>query len=80
MSPLNADPGLFLQPDLRRKRISVSLSQASDQHFQIIVEELQYSVDANAAAQTIDLPAFKTWAPETPVLYTVLRELLAGAR
>ncbi|HRI87983.1 MAG TPA: glycoside hydrolase family 2 TIM barrel-domain containing protein [Candidatus Hydrogenedentes bacterium] len=73
MSPLNADPGLFLQPDLRRKRISVSLSQASDQHFQIIVEELQYSVDANAAAQTIDLPAFKTWAPETPVLYTVLR-------
>ncbi|NUM56748.1 MAG: hypothetical protein HUU46_24230 [Candidatus Hydrogenedentes bacterium] len=62
---------LFLQPDLRRKRVQASLLERPPGPVRVTVEGTPYSSEGELATLIIDLPEFQPWSPDNPALIAV---------
>ncbi len=67
---------VFIEPDIRRKRVGVTVETTQSGTVRASIEETPYEATGNPGKLTIDFPTFNLWSPETPVLYTVRCELI----
>ncbi|MBI2432595.1 MAG: hypothetical protein HYV26_06980, partial [Candidatus Hydrogenedentes bacterium] len=70
---------VFIQPDLRRKRLNVEVLAPSEAAIHVQVEGTPYSVAAPNGPIQLDFPEFTPWTPESPVLYQLRVTITAGA-
>ena len=72
---------IFIQPDLRRKRIVVETAAANlpdDAHIRLSVEDTPFNAQGAPGSITIDVTDFEPWHPDTPRLYRLRAEVCAG--
>ncbi|MBN2310016.1 MAG: hypothetical protein JXR94_13670 [Candidatus Hydrogenedentes bacterium] len=67
---------VFIQPDVRRKRITVSVATSEPGQVRIGIENTPYQLEGEPGELVLEFPEFETWSPEAPVLYTLRCELL----
>lgn len=60
---------LYVQPDIRRGRITVYVDTASPCKIQLSIPELGVSCDANPGKNTMPMDGFDSWTPEQPKTY-----------
>ncbi len=77
---------VFVQPDIRRKRITVAVE--TSQHaaealarrragqVRLAIDGTPYETIGDAGALVLDFPEHELWSPETPKLYTLTCELI----
>lgn len=71
---------VFIQPDLRRKRIVVEVAAANlpeNARIRLKVENTNYSLDGKPGKNIINMPDFKMWQPDQPHLYCLHTEIVA---
>ncbi len=70
---------VFIQPDLRRKRIVVVVAATNlpdNARIHLQVENTPWSVSGKVGKNIIDMPDFEAWHPDTPRLYRLRTEIL----
>jgi hypothetical protein len=67
---------VFIQPDIRRKRLTVHVEAAGGSLVRLLIENTPFQAEGAPGALGLEFPDFALWAPETPVLYTLRAELL----
>ncbi|MDZ4861652.1 MAG: hypothetical protein SGI88_21985 [Candidatus Hydrogenedentes bacterium] len=70
MPPLMSS-ALYIQPDLRRKRVTVTVPETLTDPVELSISGLSGSLRAAAGTHVLDLPDFKVWSPDAPALYTL---------
>ena len=71
---------VFIQPDLRRKRIVVEVAATTlpeNARIRLQVEDTEYLVDGTPGKNIINMPDFKMWRLEQPHLYQLRAEIVA---
>ncbi|MCP4644404.1 MAG: hypothetical protein GY851_28430 [bacterium] len=67
---------VFIQPDLRRKRITVAVDATDGDEVRVSILDTDHAASGEPGPLTVNFPDFKAWSPETPRLYTLRTELL----
>ncbi|HPO14993.1 MAG TPA: glycoside hydrolase family 2 TIM barrel-domain containing protein [Candidatus Hydrogenedentes bacterium] len=67
---------IFVQPDIRRKRITVEVTAPACGMVHLQIEGTPYHLQGAPGTLTLDFPDFELWAPETPKLYTLRADLI----
>ncbi|MDQ1257771.1 MAG: hypothetical protein QG656_2377 [Candidatus Hydrogenedentes bacterium] len=67
---------VFVQPDIRRKRITVNVTASQLGRVRLSIEGTAYQTEGDAGALMLDFPEFELWTPDHPKLYTLTCELL----
>lgn len=60
---------LYVQPDIRRGRITAYVDVSSPCTIQLSIPELGVSIDASAGKNTLPMDGFVSWTPEQPKTY-----------
>lgn len=74
---------VFVQPDLRRKRIVVDVSVENlpeDAEVHLQVEDTPFSCAGGGGRQILEMEHFDPWSPESPVLYRLEASIRQGGR
>ena len=71
MPPLDAC-AIFIQPDLRRKRVQIGFAAGIAGPFHVSIEGSPYSAEGAQSPVVIEMPEFTAWSPELPHLYTAV--------
>jgi len=66
---------VFIEPDIRRKRIVVSVETSEAGVVRLHIEGTPHEVTGEPGTLRLDFPEHEPWAPETPVLYTLVCEV-----
>ena len=69
---------MFVEPDIRRKRISVTIQTSRTGTIRLNIEGTQYGMTGQPGRQSFDFPEYEMWSPDSPKLYTLRCELLQG--
>ena len=69
---------IFIQPDVRRKRINVSVVTEGPGRVRLHVLGTAYEVEGEAGTLLLDIPDFEGWSPDSPTLYSLQCILLEG--
>ena len=72
---------LFVQPDIRRKRIVVEAGAEGfpeEADLLLEVENTPYSCTGKPGKLVLDMDAFEAWTPDTPVLYCLRASIVRG--
>lgn len=67
---------IFIQPDIRRKRVAVHVETSAPGLVHLQIEGTPYHVQGEPGALAVEFPEFEMWSPETPRLYTLRADLL----
>lgn len=67
---------VFVQPDIRRKRVSVQVEASGAGLVRLQIEGTPYQVEGEPGTLVVEFPEFDLWAPESPRLYTLRADLL----
>ncbi|MBI5094414.1 MAG: hypothetical protein HZB26_18505 [Candidatus Hydrogenedentes bacterium] len=70
---------VFIQPDIRRKRITVTTTTSAPGTVRMRIAGTSYELTAPAGTHLLDFPKHELWSPETPHLYSLECELLDAA-
>ncbi|MCC6795452.1 MAG: hypothetical protein IT366_10060 [Candidatus Hydrogenedentes bacterium] len=71
MPPL--DPcAIFVQPDLRRKRVQFTFDSQAKGPFRVSIEGTPYVTEGEQSPLAIEMPEFTAWSPDAPHLYTAI--------
>ncbi len=65
-------PLLFVQPDIRRKRVKVSIDAPAGATARFQIEGTSFGAEGPAAQLSIEFPEFTLWSPREPELYTLV--------
>ncbi len=68
---------LYLQPDIRRKRLKVLVESPSGTTVHLQIEGTACHVEGEPGELTLEFPEFSCWSPATPELYTLRADLIA---
>ena len=71
---------VFIQPDLRRKRIVVEVAAENlleNARIRLKVEDTAYGIDGKPGKNIINMPDFNVWHPDHPHLYRLRTEIVA---
>lgn len=69
---------VFIQPDVRRKRINVSVLTHGSGRVHLQVLGTAYELKGDVGTLLLDIPDFESWSPDSPTLYSLQCNLLAG--
>ncbi len=67
---------VFVQPDIRRKRIAVEVASTGGQEVRLTVEGTPYGATGPVGALRVEMEEFELWSPSSPTLYTLRCELI----
>ncbi len=67
---------VFVQPDIRRKRVQVETVTSGEGTLHLQIEGTPYSLETKPGSATLDFPEFELWSPEEPHLYTLRADLI----
>ncbi len=67
---------VYIQPDIRRKRLRVLVEAASDRSVHLQIEGTSCRAEGEPGELTIEFPEFTCWSLETPVVYTLRIDLI----
>lgn len=67
---------VFIEPDIRRKRVGVSVETTQSGTVRLSIEGTTFETTGNPGKLALDFPSFDLWSPETPVLYTLVCEFM----
>jgi beta-galactosidase len=67
---------IFIQPDIRRKRIQVTAQCSGPGTRSLEIEGTGNQIQGAKETLVLDFPDFELWAPDTPVLYTLRADLM----
>lgn len=62
---------LFVQPDVRRHRITVSVETTGPGEIAVSIEGTNIAFSGESGAHIIDFPDYTPWTPASPMLYTL---------
>jgi hypothetical protein len=69
---------VFVQPDVRRRRIAVAVECAGGTAVRIQVAGTPHAAEGAPGTLHLEFPDFEPWCPEQPVLYTLITEVIDG--
>jgi len=69
---------VFIEPDIRRKRIGVTVTASHPYPLHLWIEGTPYETSSASGKSTLNFPEFELWSPDGPNLYTLRCELLEG--
>jgi len=75
--PLAHIKDVFVQPDIRRKRVRVQVETSQPGVIAARIEGTEYRTEGASGALFIEFPEFSLWTPETPQLYRLCVTLSA---
>ncbi len=67
---------VFVQPDIRRKRITVTVETSAPGTVHLHIDGTPYRTEGEAGVFALDFPDFELWSPESPKLYTLQVDLI----
>jgi hypothetical protein len=67
---------VFVQPDLRRKRLTVTVSAVPSGRVRLSIDGTEHSVEGPVGKLSLPFPDFTAWSPSEPRLYTLTCELM----
>ncbi len=70
---------VFVQPDIRKKRIVVEATvagEAADPRVRLRIADTPFETEDAPGLIPLDFPEHEVWTPDTPVRYTLISELL----
>ncbi|HOV75553.1 MAG TPA: glycoside hydrolase family 2 TIM barrel-domain containing protein [Candidatus Hydrogenedentes bacterium] len=67
---------VFIEPDIRRKRITVTVQTSEPGIVRLAIEGTPYGAEIQPGRHAVDFPEFAMWSPDSPKLYTLRCELL----
>ena len=67
---------VFIEPDIRRKRIGVTVDATQAGSVRVSIEDTSNEVSGNPGKLFLNFPEFDLWSPETPKLYVLRCELI----
>ncbi len=67
---------VFIQPDIRRKRITVEVTAPASGTVHIQIEGTPHHLQGTPGTLALDFPDFELWSPESPNLYTLRADLI----
>ena len=67
---------VFVQPDIRRKRLTVETTVSGPGTLHLQIEGTPCSVETEPGVTLLDFPEFELWSPEHPRLYTLRADLI----
>ena len=70
--------GVFVQPDIRRKRITVTTETSVPGQVRLSVSETSIETTCNPGVALLDFPGHELWSPAVPNLYTLNCQLEYG--
>lgn len=70
---------VFVQPDLRRKRIAVEVRSSAPGTVHLHIEGTPYRAEGAPGSLALEFPEFEMWSPEDPKRYTLVSELHTDA-
>jgi beta-galactosidase len=68
--------GVSIQPDIRRKRVKVSVEAPASSTVHLGIEGTASHAEGKPGELTLDFTEFTCWSPETPELYTLRIDLV----
>ena len=68
---------VFVQPDVRRKRITVAVDTSQPSQVRLAIAGTPYETVGEPGVLTLDFPEHELWSPEDPRLYTLVCELFS---
>ena len=71
---------LFIQPDVRRRRLTVSVETPDDSDVRITIDGGPQVTASSAREIRLDFPDCELWSPAQPILYTLRCEPQAAGR
>lgn len=69
---------VFVQPDLRRKRLAVNVATSQPSTVRVRVDGTSFVNSGATGAILLEMPEFETWSPAAPRLYTLICEIVDG--
>lgn len=69
---------VFTQPDLRRKRLTVTVATSQRLPVRVQIEGTPHGATGEPGTLLVDFPDHRPWSPESPQLYTLRCDLLQG--
>jgi hypothetical protein len=69
---------VFIEPDLRRKRIGVTVEASQPGPIRVAIEGTPHATTGVPGKLQLDFPDFEPWSPDSPKLYTLRTEILHG--
>ena len=67
---------VFVQPDIRRKRITVSVETSGPGSVRLAIDGTPFEMSGEPGVLLLDFPEHELWSPENPTLYTLRCELV----
>jgi hypothetical protein len=67
---------IFLQPDIRRKRVMAQVEAPSDCTVRLEIAGTEHNAEGEAGELIVEFPEFNLWSPDTPECYTLRASLL----
>lgn len=71
---------VFIEPDIRRKRIAVTVDASEPGDIRATIEGTPFSAEGAAGRIVVEFPEHELWSPDTPNLYTLKCELIQDGR
>jgi hypothetical protein len=72
--------GVFIEPDIRRKRIAVTVDATQADEIRLVIEETSNETTGVPGRLVVEFPEFECWSPETPKLYILRCDLLRNGQ
>ena len=70
---------VFVQPDVRRKRLTVTVSASVAGNVRLRIADTPYELTCSVGTHLFDFPQHELWSPDDPKLYVLECELLDSA-
>mgnify|MGYP006290136273 FL=1 len=67
---------VFVQPDIRRKRLTVETQASGPGALHLQIEGTPFSLETEPGTALLEFPEFELWSPEHPHLYTLRVDLI----
>lgn len=67
---------VFIQPDIRRKRIAVDVAVAGEGSVRLSIEGTPFEMTGEGGRLLLEFPEHELWSPDSPKLYTLRTELI----
>jgi hypothetical protein len=71
---------VFIQPDLRHKRIVVLVAVSTPGRVRLRIEGTPHECDGPPGRLALPFPEFESWSPDRPTLYRLACELIEGGQ